>query len=46
MTKFMYAYEEIKLRGLSPHTVEEYLEKLTLFLRYFDNRPIETSPLT
>ncbi|MEA5084765.1 MAG: site-specific integrase [Lachnospiraceae bacterium] len=39
---YVRAYEEIKLRGLSPHTVEEYLGKLTLFLRYFDNRPIET----
>ena len=36
------AYDEIKLRGLSPHTAEEYLGKLTVFLRYFDNRPIDT----
>lgn len=39
---FQRAYDEIKLRGLSPHTVEEYLGKLTAFLRYFDNRPIDT----
>lgn len=35
------AYDEVRLRGLSPHTVEEYLGKLTLFLRYYDDRPIE-----
>lgn len=39
---YQRAYDEIKLRGLSPHTVEEYLGKLTVFLRYFDNRPIDT----
>lgn len=36
------AYDEVKLRGLSPHTVEEYLGKLTVFLRFYDNRPIDT----
>lgn len=35
------AYDEVRLRGLSPHTVEEYLGKLTIFLRYNDGRPIE-----
>lgn len=30
---YQRAYDEVRLRGLSPHTVEEYLEKLTLFLR-------------
>lgn len=35
------AYDEVRLRGLSPHTVEEYLGKLTIFLRYNDDRPIE-----
>lgn len=39
---YQHSYEEIKLRGLSPHTVEEYLGKLTVFLRFFDNRPIDT----
>jgi len=39
---YQRAYDEIKLRGLSPHTVEEYLGKLTVFLRFFDNRPIDT----
>lgn len=39
---YQRAYDEIKLRGLSPHTVEEYLGKLTVFLRYYDNRPIDT----
>ena len=39
---YQRAYDEIKLRGLSPHTVEEYLGKLTAFLRYFDNRPIDS----
>ncbi len=39
---YQRAYDEVKLRGLSPHTVEEYLGKLTMFLRYFDDRPIET----
>ena len=39
---YQRAYDEVKLRGMSPHTVEQYLGKLTMFLRYFDNRPIET----
>lgn len=39
---YQRAYDEVKLRGLSPHTVEEYLGKLTIFLRFFDNRPIDT----
>lgn len=39
---YQRAYDEVKLRGFSPHTVEEYLGKLTIFLRFFDNRPIET----
>lgn len=34
--------EEIKLRGLSPHTEEGYIWALRLFLRYYENRPIET----
>lgn len=38
---FSRAYDEVRLRGLSPHTVEEYLGKLTIFLRYYDDRPIE-----
>ncbi|WP_037373188.1 phage integrase N-terminal SAM-like domain-containing protein, partial [Anaerovorax odorimutans] len=36
------AKEEIKLRGLSPHTEAEYFRVLHAFLRYFENRPIET----
>jgi len=39
---YLRAYDEIKLRGFSPHTVEEYLGKLTAFLRFFDNRPIDS----
>jgi site-specific recombinase XerD len=39
---YQRAYDEIKLRGLSPHTVEEYLGKLSVFLRFFDNRRIDT----
>ena len=39
---YQRAYDEVKLRGFSPHTVEEYLGKLTVFLRFFDNRPIDT----
>ena len=35
------AYDEVRLRGLSPHTVEEYLGKLTTFLRNNNDRPIE-----
>lgn len=38
---YQRAYDEVKLRGLSPHTVDEYLGKMTLFLKHFDNRPIE-----
>lgn len=38
---YQRAYDEVRLRGLSPYTVEEYLGKLTLFLRYYDGRPIE-----
>lgn len=38
---YQRAFDEVKLRGLSPHTVEEYLGKLTVFLRFFENRPIE-----
>lgn len=34
------AYDEVKLHGLSSHTVEEYLGKLTIFLKYFEDRPI------
>lgn len=34
------AYDEVKLHGRSPHTVEEYLGKLTIFLKYFEDRPI------
>jgi integrase/recombinase XerD len=33
--------EEIKLRGLSKNTEEEYLSKLRVFLRYNENRPLE-----
>jgi integrase/recombinase XerD len=36
------AHEEFALRGMSPHTVEEYLGALRIFLRYYENRPIET----
>lgn len=39
---YQCAYDEIKSRGLSPNTAEGYLGELTVFLRYFDNRPIET----
>ena len=34
--------EEIALRGLSPKTEESYLCALHLFLRYYENQPIET----
>jgi site-specific recombinase XerD len=37
---YQRAYDEVKLRGLSPHTVEEYLGKLTVFLRYFEGQSI------
>jgi len=36
------AHEEFALRGLSHYTVEEYLGTLHIFLRYFENRPLET----
>ncbi len=39
---YLRAYDEIKLQGFSPHTVKEYLGKLTAFLRFFDNRPIDS----
>ena len=39
---YQRAYDEIKLRGLSSHTIEGYLGKLRIFLRFFDNRPIDT----
>lgn len=35
-------HEEFALRGLSPQTEESYLCVLHLFLRYYENRPIET----
>ena len=31
----------MRLRGLSPKTVESYLGRLKLFLKYFNDRPIE-----
>jgi len=39
---FQRAHEEFTLRGLSPNTADEYLRALWLFLRYYDNHPIET----
>lgn len=36
------AREEFALRGLSHYTEEEYLGVLRLFLRYYENRPLET----
>jgi len=39
---FQQAREEFALRGLSPYTEEEYLGALRLFLRYHEDRPIET----
>lgn len=33
--------EEVKLRGLSSNTEEEYLSKLRVFIRYFENRSLE-----
>lgn len=39
---YQRAYDEVKLRGFSPHTVEEYLGKLNVFLRFYDNRPVDT----
>jgi integrase/recombinase XerD len=35
-------HEEVALRGLSPQTEKSYLYALRLFLRYYENRPIET----
>ena len=32
---FSRAYDEVRLRGLSPKTVESYLGRLKLFLKYF-----------
>jgi site-specific recombinase XerD len=34
------AKEEITLRGLTEKTSEEYLKKLTIFMEYYDNQPI------
>ena len=39
---FQRAHEEFTLRGLSPNTADEYLRAFQLFLRYYDNHPIET----
>ena len=39
---YQRAYDEIKLRGLSSHTVEGYLGELRIFLRFFDNRAIDS----
>lgn len=36
------AREEFALRGLSSYTEEEYLGALRLFLRYYENRSLET----
>lgn len=38
---FIRAYDEVRLRGLSPKTVESYLGRLRLFLKYYNNRPVE-----
>ena len=38
---FSRAYDEVRLRGLSPKTVVSYLGRLKLFLKYFNDRPIE-----
>ena len=38
---FIRAYDEVRLRGLSPKTVESYLGRLRLFLKYFHDQPIE-----
>lgn len=35
------AREEITLRGLSPWTEKEYMDKLRVLLLYFENRPLE-----
>ena len=34
------AKEELKFRGLSPHTKKQYLSKLHVFLRHQENRPL------
>ena len=36
------AKEEFQLRGLSPHTEEEYIGTLRAFLHYCENRSVET----
>lgn len=33
--------EDIKLRGLSPHTRDEYMDKIKVFMRYFDKSVTE-----
>lgn len=38
---FKRAHEEFALRGLSPYTADEYIRAFRLFLRYYENRPIE-----
>ena len=38
---FVRAYDEVRLRGLSPKTVESYLGRLKLFLKHFNDHPIE-----
>ena len=38
---FSRAYDEVRLRGLSPKTVVSYLGRLKLFLKYFNDQPIE-----
>lgn len=35
------AREEITLRGLSPCTEKEYMDKMRVLLRYYENRPLE-----
>ena len=35
---FVRAYDEVRLRGLSPKTVESYLGRLKLFLKYFNEQ--------
>lgn len=39
---FARAHEEFTLRGMSPQTEEGYLCTLRIFLRYHEDRPIET----
>jgi len=38
---FERVLEDIKLRGLSPHTRKEYMDKTKVFIRYFDISVIE-----